>query len=85
MWLTISQRFLRWHPENYGNAVSRSGAGRRRGLSKFAVANLTLVLSAIILMPAKAQQVSQAGFDPRQTERRFNVPQSGQPPSVFIN
>jgi len=40
------------------------------------------MLSAIVSVPAKAQQASQPGFDPRQTERRFDVPQSGQAPSA---
>jgi hemolysin activation/secretion protein len=35
----------------------------------------------MISLPAEAQQASQPGFDPRQTERLFDVPQSGQPPS----
>jgi hemolysin activation/secretion protein len=82
MWLVIFQRFLERHPENYGDAVSRAGAPLNCGLGKFALPGLVLILSAIVSMPAKAQQASQPGFDPRQTERRFDVPQSGQAPSA---
>ena len=41
------------------------------------VGAVLLLLSAIVSPPAKAQQ----GFDPRQTERHFDTPQSGQSPS----
>jgi len=47
-----------------------------------AFASLALILSVIVAMPAKAQQASQPGFDPRQTEKRFDAPQSGQAPSA---
>lgn len=82
MGLMIFQRFPGWHPENYGRTVSRAGARPRFGLGRFALPGLALILSAIIALPAKAQQASQPGFDPRQTERRFDVPQSGQAPSA---
>ena len=81
MWLRIFHRFLEAHPENYGEAVSRTGAPPHCALGKFAWPGLVLILSAIS-MPAEAQQTSQPGFDPRQTERRFDVPQSGQAPSA---
>lgn len=82
MWLMNFQRFLEWSPENYGGVASRAGARPHCGRGKFALPSLALILSAIVVMPAKAQQASQPGFDPRQTERRFDVPQSGQTPSA---
>jgi hemolysin activation/secretion protein len=42
------------------------------------VAGLVLALSAIVCAPAKGQQASQPGFDPRQTEKRFDELESGQ-------
>jgi len=42
------------------------------------VAAALLLLAVIVSMPAKAQQ----GFDPRQTERQFDTPQSGQSPAA---
>src|SRR5512140_336123 len=82
MGLRIFQRFPGWHPENYGGMVSRAGPRPPCGPGRFALPGLALILSAIASMPAKAQQANQPGFDPRQTERRFDVPQSGQPPSA---
>jgi hemolysin activation/secretion protein len=40
-----------------------------------------LICSVITSIPLKAQQASQPGFDPRQTEKRFDEPQSGLTPS----
>jgi hemolysin activation/secretion protein len=40
-----------------------------------------LLISAITAMPATAQQSGQPGFDPRQTERRFDALQSQQAPA----
>jgi len=46
------------------------------------VAAALLLLAVIVSMPAKAQQASQPGFDPKQTERQFDTPQSGQSPAA---
>jgi hemolysin activation/secretion protein len=46
-------------------------------------ASLVLIISAIVSsVPAKAQQASNPGFDPRQTEKRFDASQSGQTPAA---
>jgi hemolysin activation/secretion protein len=46
-------------------------------------ASLVLIILAIVSsVPAKAQQASQPGFDPRQTEKRFDASQSGQTPAA---
>src|SRR5674476_1169257 len=78
MWLMVFQMFAECHPGNYGGAVSRAEAGPHRGTAKFAVAGLVLMLSAVVSAPAKAQQ---PGFDPRQTEKRFDELQSGRTPA----
>src|SRR5712671_5419718 len=76
-------RFAETHPWNYGCAVSRAGAGRHRGTIRFAFAALVPILSAIVSsLPARAQQANQPGFDPRQTEKRFDALQSGQTPAT---
>ena len=50
-------------------------------MNQVAFASLALIFSVMFLNPVKAQQASQPGFDPRQTEKRFDEPQSGQTPS----
>jgi hemolysin activation/secretion protein len=77
MWLTIFRRFPEGYPWNYGHAASPAGVRRRFNIGN-ALAGLVLASSAIISEPAKAQQASQPGFDPRQTEKRFDTLQSGQ-------
>jgi hemolysin activation/secretion protein len=67
--------------EEYGAAVSRPRARPHCGMCKAAIASLALMLSGTVSMPAQAQQASQPGFDPRQTEKRFDTPQSGQTPA----
>jgi len=52
-----------------------------RGIGRVAFAGAALIFSATASIPTKAQQVSQPGFDPRQTEKRFDEPQSGQAPA----
>jgi len=75
--------FTLCHPWNYGRSVSRAGAGRHRATAPFAFATLVLIISAIVSsVPATAQQASQPGFDPRQTEKRFDASQSGQTPAT---
>src|ERR1700676_3208019 len=78
MWLTVFHRFPPGHPWNYGDAASPAGARRHFSLGKLALASLVLALSAVMFGPAKAQQASQPGFDPRQTEKRFDALQSAQ-------
>jgi len=75
MWLTVFHN----SPCNYGDAARRAEAASRK-TAGFAVACLWLALSAIAPVPAKAQQASQPGFDPRQTEKQFDALQSGQTP-----
>jgi hemolysin activation/secretion protein len=78
MGLVVFQMFAECHPGNYGGAVSRAEAGPHRGTAKFAAAGLVLMLSAVVSVPVRAQQ---PGFDPRQTEKRFDELQSGQTPA----
>src|SRR5450631_2577875 len=66
------------HPWNYGDAASPAGARRHCSVGKLVLASLMLALSAVMSGPAKAQQASQPGFDPRQTEKRFDALESGQ-------
>src|SRR6266581_370862 len=83
MRLMVFPSFTLCHPWNYGRSVSRAGAGRHRATVPFAFASLVLIISAIVSsVPAKAQQASQPGFDPRQTEKRFDASQSGQTPAT---
>ena len=75
--------FTLCHPWNYGRSVSRAGAGRHRATAPFAFASLVLIISAIASsVPAEAQHANQPGFDPRQTEKRFDALQSGQTPAT---
>src|SRR5882724_7973427 len=75
--------FTLCHPWNYGRAVSWAGASRHRATARFAFATLVLIISAIVSsVPATAQQASQPGFDPRQTEKRFDASQSEQTPAT---
>ena len=67
------------HPENYGAGISCAGARPHRGIG--ALASTALIFCLVTSIPVKAQQASQPGFDPRQTEKRFDEPQSGQTPS----
>jgi len=75
--------FTLCHPWNYGRVAPGTGAGRHRATVPFAFASLVLIISAIVSsVPAKAQQASQPGFDPRQTEKRFDASQSEQTPAT---
>jgi hemolysin activation/secretion protein len=69
------------HPEISRAAISRLSPRPHWGLGKVVFASAALIFSVIIAIPVKAQQASQPGFDPRQTEKRFDEPQSGQAPS----
>ncbi|HMI17630.1 MAG TPA: POTRA domain-containing protein, partial [Bradyrhizobium sp.] len=83
MRLMVFPSFTLCHPWNYGRSVSRAGAGRHRAAAPFAFASLVLIISAIVSsVPASAQQASQPGFDPRQTEKRFDASQSEQTPAT---
>jgi hemolysin activation/secretion protein len=75
--------FTLCHPWNYGCVAPGTGAGRHRATVPFAFASLVLIISAIVSsVPASAQQASQPGFDPRQTEKRFDASQSEQRPAT---
>ena len=59
---------------NYGDALSRSPRVRHRATARAVLAGIALLWAA---SQAAAQQAKQPGFDPRQTEKRFD--QSNQP------
>jgi len=63
-------------PWNYGCAPAAARA-RQRGTVRLALVGW-LMLAAIVPSPATAQQASQPGFDPRQTEKRFDALESQQ-------
>src|SRR3954452_14467890 len=44
-------------------------------------AAVLVVLATIACLPARAQQASQPGYDPRQTEKRFDTQQLDQAPA----
>jgi hemolysin activation/secretion protein len=77
MCLPANHEINRRHPWNYGYAISSAARTRGTGPSRFALA-ASLMLAVIIPSPARAQQASQPGFDPRQTEKRFDALQSEQ-------
>lgn len=68
-------------PWNYGYVTLSAARSQQPGPIRFAFAAL-LILASIIPGPAKAQQASQPGFDPRQTEKRFDALQSEQAPAA---
>src|SRR6266567_3388372 len=76
MRLTIPSGFAGRAPLNYGEGTPPALAGRHRRTASFAMTSLALV--SFGLPPAIAQQANQPGFDPRQTERRFDALESGQ-------
>jgi hemolysin activation/secretion protein len=78
MGLTIRWGFAGRTPSNYGEGASWARAGRHCRTVCLAIASLPLLLLGI--GPAIGQQVNQPGFDPRQTERRFDALESGQTP-----
>ena len=69
MRLDIFLVFTECPPWNYGGTASRA-ATIPRALLRLAVACAALLLSATVL--ARAEQASQTGFDPRQTEKHFD-------------
>jgi len=62
-------------PWNYGHAQSPAASFRHLATICVTAVGLSLLTSAL----ANAQQAGQSGFDPRQTEKRFDDPQFGQP------
>src|SRR6516225_10792560 len=62
-------------PWNYGDTQSRAASLRHLATVCIMVAGLSLLTSALAI----AQQAGQTGFDPRQTEKRFDDVQSDQP------
>src|SRR4051812_31768359 len=51
-------------------------AATRHGARAYVVFALPMMLAAVAAMPAHAQSTHQPGLDPRQAERKFEVPQS---------
>jgi hemolysin activation/secretion protein len=80
MGLMIFQK-IAGHPETSRTATSRLSPRPHCGSGKVVFASAALIFSVITAIPVKAQQASQPGFDPRQTEKRFDEPQSGPAPS----
>src|SRR5229473_3211324 len=76
MGLTIRWGFGGRTPLNYGEGACWAQAGRHCRTICFAVAALPLLLFSPTA--AIGQQANQPGFDPRQTERRFDALESGQ-------
>ena len=62
-------------PWNYGYAILLAPRPHMTGFVRFALA--AVIGWAVVLPdPSNAQQASQPGFDPRQTEKRFDALQS---------
>src|SRR5450432_431676 len=78
MRLADFHRFPEDYPWNCGDAAFPVGARWHFSVGTLAFAGLGLALLVVTSGPAKAQQASQPGFDPRQTEKRFDALQSGQ-------
>ena len=76
MGLTICLEFAGRTPLNYGEGVSSARTGRHRRTVSLTFASLPLLLFG--MASANGQQANQPGFDPRQTERRFDALESGQ-------
>src|ERR1700736_6786562 len=83
MGLMVFPMFTECYPWNYGCAVSWAGEGWRPAAVRLAFVSLVLMIVAIVPpAPAKAQQASPSGFDPRQVEKRFDASPSGQTPAA---
>src|SRR5438270_6010219 len=76
MRLTIPSGFAGRAPLNYGQGTLPAVAKRHRRTASLVMTSLALV--SFGLPPSNAQQANQPGFDPRQTERRFDALESGQ-------
>src|SRR6266481_4876821 len=76
MGLTIRFGFAGRIRLNRGKGASPARAGRHRRTARLTFASLPLL--SLGIAPADAQQTNQPGFDPRQTERRFDALESGQ-------
>src|SRR5437660_4141564 len=76
MRLTTPSGFAGRAPLNYGLGTPSTLVKRHRRTASFVMTSLALV--SFGLPPANAQQANQPGFDPRQTERRFDALESGQ-------
>lgn len=77
MRVVAQQGSSRIYPWNYGYAAPSASGRRGTGLARSALAAF-LMQAVIVPDPATAQQASQPGFDPRQTEKRFDALQSEQ-------
>ena len=76
MRLTTPSGFTGRAPLNYGQGTPSTLIKRHRRTASFVMTSLALV--SFGLPAANAQQANQPGFDPRQTERRFDALESGQ-------
>jgi len=76
MRLGIFLMFTECPPLNYGGAALRAAA-TPCALLRHAIASLALLLSTLV--SAHAEQPSQTGFDPRQTEKHFDALRSEPP------
>ncbi len=76
MRITIFVGFAGHTPLNYGDIATSARTGRHRRTVSLAAAVMALILSGAA--PAIAQQAIQPGFDPRQTEKRFDELESRQ-------
>src|SRR5260370_35548036 len=76
MRLTLPSGFAGRARLKYGEGTPSALAGRHRRTASFAMTSLALL--SFGSPPATAQQANQPGFDPRQTERRFDALESGQ-------
>ena len=81
MCLSAQQGTTRPPPWNYGYTTVSARGCQRVGPNRLALAAL-LTLGVTFAGPVKAQQVSQPGFDPRQTEKRFDALQAEQDASA---
>ncbi len=76
MWLTNCSGFVRVRPWNYGIGASVARRRQRRAAGVLIV--LTIALGLLPYPAAVRAQQANPGFDPRQLEKRFETPQSGQ-------
>ena len=81
MRLFIFHAPIAYYPNNIHATTTRLVTRPHCGMGKAIFAGVALICSVIASMPVKAQQASPPGFDPRQTEKRFDEPQFGHTPT----
>ncbi len=79
MQIATNRGTFRTSPWNYGLVLA---ARQQSGVRFWFTCAASLLLSTISVDSARAQQASQPGFDPRQTEKRFDALQSEQSPAA---